>query len=830
MFRRNQTKLLHTAKAKTTSKIKTRMISWNILAFWIFFWVFFLIQNTAQASIQVTNKLQSLYTQIKENPWLDKLPWWNSMSNLYETALKTVKEEDILPLQEAITQVTLDLNKQYTCNLLDSDITNILLYTDDKLRKQTEMLLTKPNQNNDEDTIHIDYQDLDSACNTLIQCKEGTNSKAPHLNCQRIVYNSFLIHQKSIRESDTMKTWIFGTNFFQNANKDDSIFDLLIDVEAIGNVLFEWFKSSETAQVLFYRMPERNKTGEWGWDNVEPGDPDFPAFPNANNDINRYDIWWGAYPKAWFNCPENIEAATNSFDPPFINTWTNWENNINPTLWGSWATTGSWENWEKKENKTNGKNTNNKQNNLSANYINWVWMIWNACIQPEEEAIEPIVETWTTTTWITIPPTYECGNAIIEWNEQCDDGNNDNTDNCLNSCLINICGDGYIETNHEQCDDGNLDNWDGCNSLCRQEESPYCGDWIIQTDRWEQCDDGNNSNNDSCLNNCKKAICGDGYIEVNKEQCDDGNTTSFDCCDNQCQNEWFLSAEDMALWDMLASFNKLNLTQWPKITEGCFQDCEWLPIADRVLCMVDCTCGEIPSPAIWDTIDAWAFRIKYCMIPAESVEVISKWKTIFSIEEIFTAIKSLLLWLKDSWEILKSVESKELMESSMIKNDFGKMFAFNIAFNFKSLNGGVKNNAVETEKAIQQNKNFMVWISNLWDTKSFPKQRNKYVVIADIPTAKARQKDNKNIEALQAEITTERENFDKKISMGGIVTWDPLTKKTAIENSLMNKRTTLMAEEFMTFLNMNHAFWKNMNQMFEDIYAATSLLRTKIEN
>jgi cysteine-rich repeat protein len=45
------------------------------------------------------------------------------------------------------------------------------------------------------------------------------------------------------------------------------------------------------------------------------------------------------------------------------------------------------------------------------------------------------------------------------------------------------------------------------------EESPYCGDGIIDKDKGEQCDDGNNNNNDGCLNTCQEAFCGDGYIE-----------------------------------------------------------------------------------------------------------------------------------------------------------------------------------------------------------------------------------------------------------------------------------------------------------------------------
>jgi hypothetical protein len=102
--------------------------------------------------------------------------------------------------------------------------------------------------------------------------------------------------------------------------------------------------------------------------------------------------------------------------------------------------------------------------------------------------------------------------------------------------------------------------------------------------------------------------------------------------------------------------------------------------------MVECTCGEISSPA-FSSVDAGAFKLRYCMIPAEAVEVNKENKTIFSIEEIFTSLQSLLAGLRDSGELVKNVETKEMLESSMTKNDFGKMFAFNVNITFKSLIG-----------------------------------------------------------------------------------------------------------------------------------------------
>lgn len=157
-----------------------------------------------------------------------------------------------------------------------------------------------------------------------------------------------------------------------------------------------------------------------------------------------------------------------------------------------------------------------------------------------------------------------CGDGIADpdLGEECDDGNSDNTDECLNDCTQARCGDGFIEEGIEECDDKNLDDTDDCPSTCVK---ATCGDGFIHAgvedcddgneedgdacssdchaglgcgngmpDPGEECDDGNRSNADACTNDCKNATCGDGYAELGVEDCDDGNTNDADACSNAC--------------------------------------------------------------------------------------------------------------------------------------------------------------------------------------------------------------------------------------------------------------------------------------------------------
>ena len=88
-----------------------------------------------------------------------------------------------------------------------------------------------------------------------------------------------------------------------------------------------------------------------------------------------------------------------------------------------------------------------------------------------------------------------CGDGVVSLNEQCDDGDLDDSNDCTNNCRLPACGDGILWNNGsgaEQCDDGDSDNSNNCTNSC---QLPTCGDDIISL--IEQCD-GSNLGGQSC--------------------------------------------------------------------------------------------------------------------------------------------------------------------------------------------------------------------------------------------------------------------------------------------------------------------------------------------
>lgn len=59
-----------------------------------------------------------------------------------------------------------------------------------------------------------------------------------------------------------------------------------------------------------------------------------------------------------------------------------------------------------------------------------------------------------------------CGNEIVEAGEDCDDGNADEADACLSTCVDASCGDGFVHEGVEACDDGAGNGDEGCDQQC----------------------------------------------------------------------------------------------------------------------------------------------------------------------------------------------------------------------------------------------------------------------------------------------------------------------------------------------------------------------------
>ena len=176
----------------------------------------------------------------------------------------------------------------------------------------------------------------------------------------------------------------------------------------------------------------------------------------------------------------------------------------------------------------------------------------------------------------------KCGDGMVADGEACDDGNADNTDDCLDTCVAAACGDGFVQMGVEACDDMNADNTDDCLDTC---VAAACGDGFVQTDV-EACDDANAVETDGCLATCVEASCGDGVTWEGVEACDDANDIDDDACSNACASA---SCGDgvvqMGLGEECDDKNDVD-------TDGCVNTCKLPTCGDGVVWMGEEICDE----------------------------------------------------------------------------------------------------------------------------------------------------------------------------------------------------------------------------------------------
>ena len=148
-----------------------------------------------------------------------------------------------------------------------------------------------------------------------------------------------------------------------------------------------------------------------------------------------------------------------------------------------------------------------------------------------------------------------CGNGIVEFGEQCDDGNTDDNDGCSNcQSYQDNDNDGYYAD--IDCDDNDATVYPGAPELCDGiindcNTSSLSNDEVdMDADGFTPCqgdcndfdytinpsanDIAGNGIDEDCDGQDTPTICGNGIVEFG-EQCDDGNTDDNDGCSN-CQS------------------------------------------------------------------------------------------------------------------------------------------------------------------------------------------------------------------------------------------------------------------------------------------------------
>ena len=160
-----------------------------------------------------------------------------------------------------------------------------------------------------------------------------------------------------------------------------------------------------------------------------------------------------------------------------------------------------------------------------------------------------------------------CGDGFVGPNEACDDGNIDNTDLCLNTCVLASCGDGFVgpgeskddaDENTDTCDYG-VQSCTVCSTLCQTQAgvTTFCGDGVLQPGDGEVCDDGGEGR---CLNNCSE--CGPLFTGDGCNECTAGINFALPLCAECAARLYGENCEPLEGLDNGIYYDSASRLQW----------------------------------------------------------------------------------------------------------------------------------------------------------------------------------------------------------------------------------------------------------------------------
>lgn len=325
---------------------------------WLIRSIFFLKKDVFWG---VTNILQWLINTIEDNEPTDKMFEWNAMTdNIYKRALNGKKRETA-----NINNISLEKIQFVTngVNIEKKDLLNILYNSNQNVAAGIDFLC-KDCKISPKD-INDSYSKVINALkqnNTLTNANDNTLTRAKvdeRVNSQFIIAST---SQSSLQELNNASLW---EDVFVNWVADDSDYDLQIDIQNIGDLLFESFIAP--IETVFYKLPSNYK-GSSSTNNNDTTDKE-ELLSLLQNVINP----------SWST---NSDIITNWWSQPNQTTQNNTTNNqtstTNNTTNDTEITDPSLQNFVE-------KNTLSQKSTTQP-----AWIQWDICREP--------VSAWPTTT------------------------------------------------------------------------------------------------------------------------------------------------------------------------------------------------------------------------------------------------------------------------------------------------------------------------------------------------------------------------------------------------------------------------------------------------
>lgn len=262
-------------------------------------WLLFIVWGTTSLFFSYTNatslakSIGYLYKDLSNETEKQDIFWKMFATNLYKSNIVQQDSIELSNIIDWIKATIYDINADYSCDISEEDMINIVYHSDQTIRGNIENIML--DNLNKEINFPTRSQAI-KACRNFSICTYWTKyknssfiaSSVPVENCFDTINLYFQKNYSNIKNIQSNKTINEWTDAFFNGTLDDSDYDILYDIQQVGNLIFEWNK--EPPSVVFYQFPELKNSETILPDlTIDRFSPEDPGDISEDNEDETFD-------------------------------------------------------------------------------------------------------------------------------------------------------------------------------------------------------------------------------------------------------------------------------------------------------------------------------------------------------------------------------------------------------------------------------------------------------------------------------------------------------------------------------------------------------------
>ncbi len=288
--------------------------------------------------------IQRAWESLRPKDTIDKINRSMELGNIYTQSYTLAQKSFTNTTMQSINALVSEFNYKYSCNMEVADM-GALLGSIDEIRNQIQASLSVVSSQ----TSFYEQSSFAWACTKMMSCMQRKPVKAGNIidsvsttkwtyltdeafkECKRYTAVAYNLQSSVLWNVINLANTNLWNDMYYNGTLDDSPYDLLVDIQRIGDVLFAW--NEQTAKTLFYTFP--NNSIAW-----------MQAIPFDTNTTTT-------------SLPDRI-----SFSPNTINT-SQWNNTTNTNPSGNINSTNNWQSQSQIATNQNSNQTNSTSTTTS---------------------------------------------------------------------------------------------------------------------------------------------------------------------------------------------------------------------------------------------------------------------------------------------------------------------------------------------------------------------------------------------------------------------------------------------------------------------------------